>query len=231
MWRYSRLLQWGKGVRCFFIFFNVVVSMVWLIKIVSTRLVGSLSYGFLCHHSFLLVRWPTKRNGRKHPPTWIISGNCIGYRAFRTNTRRNSTLSHQKPIKLFLYLILPRKHRCFRIFLFFCFSSVHVLLCHGERERKRICVICCYCYHLCFLLGWLDVFSTVLLQVLLFMITLWPNQVSNPLSLSVFMYLVVVQLFFCFHMMFWGFNVLLGESEWSRWIHIRDMQYLINVNH
>jgi len=158
---------------------------IWLIKIVSTRLVCSLWYGFLCHHSILLVRWPTKRNGWKHPPTWIISGNCLGYRAFRTNTRRNSTLF--SPLSLSSkginpFPISPRKHRHF--FLFLLLFSIHVLLSH-EEERENICVICCY--NLCFLLGWLNAFSTVVLQVLLFMITLWPNQASNSLSLSLFL--------------------------------------------
>lgn len=110
---------------------------IWLIKIVSTRLVCSLWYGFLCHHSILLVRWPTKRNGWKHPPTWIISGNCLGYRAFRTNTRRNSTLF--SPLSLSSkginpFPISPRKHRHFFSFSSFVFYSRVAKPWRGERE-------------------------------------------------------------------------------------------------
>jgi hypothetical protein len=48
----------------------------------------------------------------------------------------------------------------------------HVLLCHVEGDG------------VCSLMGWLDVISTVLLRVFLFMTTLLPNQFSLSLSLS-----------------------------------------------
>lgn len=128
-------------------------------------------------------------------PRESFSGNCLGHRAFRTNTRRNSTLFHSlssKGIKL-----MKKKTLAFQFYLgnnavfffhiyFYIFFSFLFTCCYVMKKRESVCkclyVICCY--QLCFLLGWLDVFSTVLLQVLLFVVTLWSNQVSNFLSLS-----------------------------------------------
>ena len=123
----------------------------------------------------------------------MISRNCLGHRGFRKNTRRNSTLFS---LSLSTFPILPRKHRCFSPISFSSYSRVAMPW--RERERVSVCVwgfVLC-CYQLCSLLGWLDMFSTVLLQVLLFMITLGPNQESTPLSLS--LSLSLSRLYYCF---------------------------------
>ena len=60
------------------------------------------------------------------------------------------------------FFLSPQNHRPFWLFILF---SIHVLPCH-------IVELACVFYHVCSLMGWLDVIRSVLMQVLLLTIKL-----------------------------------------------------------